>query len=88
MGQDKMGGDSVYSRLGGESAQTLHASGDDDVEGHKFTVNADDDEKPGTSSYRATEGDDADVEGHKFTLNAKTERADDEDDVEGHKHQV
>ena len=58
----------VWKPLGGEGA-TMKASDDDDVEGHKFTLGAQqrvdgDDDVEGHKQQRADEGDD-DVEGHK-----------------------
>jgi hypothetical protein len=69
MEQDKPGrGDSVYQRMGGESA-SQRATPDEDVEGHKFQPSSatqratPDDDVEGHKSQRATP--DEDVEGHK-----------------------
>ena len=84
MGQDKMGGDSVFMR-GGESAQTQRATDDDDVEGHAKNVMRHETEDEDVEGHRAnlnrheTE-DEEDVEGHK-----QMQRATDDEDVEGHK---
>ncbi len=61
---DKMGGESRSVRLGGEAAA------DDDVEGHRFSVRATDDEQDteGHGIRAPKADDDEDVEGHASRL--------------------